>query len=114
ACHSQKLAEPAGKLVLDDERWVKAQNAAGTGFEIVVPGTYARLAADARAEYGIKPLSQHGWHDLAASRYIRLMQSRRSLLVWKIYGKRLDGWDNEDLPYEAIPGDPKSLQQHGQ
>jgi hypothetical protein len=41
------------------------------------------------------------------------MQSRRSLLIWKLYGKRLDGWDNEDLPYEAIPGDPKSLRQHG-
>ena len=31
------------------------------------------------------------------------MQSRRSLLIWKIYGKRLDGWDNDDLPYEASP-----------
>ena len=27
-----------------------------------------------------------------ASRYIRKFQSRRSLLVWKIYGKRLDGF----------------------
>jgi hypothetical protein len=33
--------------------------------------------------------------------------------VWKLYGKRLDGWDNEDLPYEATPGDPTSLRQHG-
>src|SRR6185503_15457970 len=29
------------------------------------------------------------------------------------YGKRLDGWDNDDLPYETIPGDAKSLRQHG-
>ena len=41
------------------------------------------------------------------------MQSRRSLLIWKIYGQRLDGWDNEAFPHEAIPGDPTSLTQHG-
>ena len=41
------------------------------------------------------------------------MQSRRSLLIWKLYGKRLDGWDNDDFPYEATPGDPGSLRQHG-
>ena len=113
ACHSQKLDKPAGKLVLDDERWVSTQNPAGLGFGITVQGTYARLAADTKGEYGIKPLHRHGWTDLSASRYIRLMQSRRSLLIWKIYGQRLDGWNNEDLPYEAIPGDPTSLRQHG-
>jgi hypothetical protein len=113
ACHTQKSHKPAGNLVLDDDRMVNAQNPAGLGFSIRVPGTYARLAADAQGKYGRRPLGKHGWTDLAASRYIRLMQSRRSLLIWKLYGKRLDGWDNEDLPYEAIPGDPKSLRQHG-
>jgi hypothetical protein len=113
ACHSQKSEKPAGKLVLDDERWVSTQNPAGLGFGITVPGTYARLAADTKGQYGIKPLHRHGWMDLSASRYIRLMQSRRSLLIWKIYGQRLDGWNNEDLPYEATPGDPSSLRQHG-
>ena len=113
ACHSQKLDKPAGKLVLDDERWISTQNPAGLGFGITVPGTYARLAADTKGEYGIKPLKKHGWTDLSASRYIKLMQSRRSLLIWKIYGQRLDGWNNDDLPYEAIPGDPTSLTQHG-
>lgn len=115
ACHSEKAGKPAGNLVLDDDgRKVTTQNPAGLGFSITVPGTYARLAADAKGEYGHKPLNKHGWTDLSASRYIKLMQSRRSLLVWKLYGKRLDGWDNEELPYEAIPGDPSSLRQHGQ
>ena len=48
ACHSQKLDKPAGKLVLDDDRWVSTQNPAGLGFGITVPGTYARLAADTK------------------------------------------------------------------
>jgi len=113
ACHTQKSGKPAGNLVLDDDRMVATQNPAGLGFSITVPGTYARLAADTKGEYGHKPLNKHGWTDLSASRYIKLMQSRRSLLIWKLFGKRLDGWDNEDLPYEAIPGDPKSLRQHG-
>src|SRR5206468_3354451 len=29
-------------------------------------------------------------------------------------GRRLDGWDNEDLPYEAVPGDPASLRHKGE
>jgi hypothetical protein len=115
ACHTAKDGhEPAGKLVLDDDAPVKAQTTASNAFELTLPGTYARLAADATGKWGIKPAHRHGWRDLAASRYIKMMQSRRSLLVWKIFGKRLDGWDNEDLPYEATPGDPSSLRQHGQ
>ena len=27
-----------------------------------------------------------------------MFQSRRSLLIWKIYGKRLDGWTQRRLP----------------
>ena len=112
-CHTQKVDEPPGKLVLDDDALVKTQNPAGLGFEITLPGTYARLAADNTGRWGIKPLNKHGWTNLAASRYVTLMQSRRSLLIWKVFGKRLDGWDNEDLPYEATPGDPKSLHHKG-
>ena len=99
--------------LLDDERIVQAQNPVTLGFGIRVPGTYKRLAADAKGEYGVKPLHRNGWSDLSASRYVRAMQSRRSLLVWKVYGERLDGWKNDDFPHEAIPGDPTSLQQHG-
>jgi hypothetical protein len=114
ACHTAKDGhEPAGKLVLDDDTPVKTQNPAGLGFELTLPGTYARLAADATGKWGIKPSHRHGWRDLAASRYVKMMQSRRSLLVWKVFGKRLDGWENDDLPYEATPGDPNSLRHHG-
>jgi hypothetical protein len=116
ACHSGKSDEPAGNLVLDDDAPVKAQNPAGLGFDITVPGTYARLAADAQGKWGHKPLHQHKWSHLpnSASRYVRMMQSRRSLLIWKVYGERLDGWQNDDMPYEMVPGDPKSLRHKGQ
>jgi hypothetical protein len=33
--------------------------------------------------------------------------------VWKAFGKRLDGWDNDDFPYETTPGDLASLRYHG-
>jgi hypothetical protein len=42
------------------------------------------------------------------------MQSRRSLLIWKVFGKRMDGWQNDDFPFETRPGDPTSLQHKGQ
>ena len=48
-----------------------------------------------------------------ASRYIRQFQSRRSLLIWKIYGERLDGWSNDDFPTERVPGDASTLMWHG-
>ncbi len=116
ACHSSKSDKPAGNLVLDDPAMVKTQNPAGLGFDINVPGTYARLAADKEGKWGHKPLHRHGWAHLpnSASRYIRMMQSRRSLLIWKVYGERLDGWQNDDFPHERIPGDPSSLQHKGQ
>src|SRR5436853_4861502 len=43
-----------------------------------------------------------------------MFQSRRSLLVWKIFGERLDGWSNDDFPTETTPGNPKTLQLKGQ
>ena len=113
ACHTGKSDKPAGNLVLDDDSPVSTQNPAGLGFTFTAPGTYVRLAADAAGKYGTKPLNRHGWTHLAASRYVRLMQARRSLLIWKVFGKRLDGWDNDDLPYETIPGDPQSLRHKG-
>ena len=113
ACHTKKTDKPAGDLVLDDDDRVDAQQPAGLGFTIHVPGTYARLAADAAGKWGHKPLNRNGWTEQAASRYVRMFQSRRSLLIWKVFGKRLDGWDNDDFPYEAVPGDPTSLRLHG-
>jgi uncharacterized repeat protein (TIGR01451 family) len=38
-----------------------------------------------------------------------MFQSRRSLLVWKIFGERLDGWTNDDHPTETIPGNAATL-----
>ena len=114
ACHTGKMDKPAGQLVLDaDDTAIKTQNPSGLGFDISLPGTYMRLAADAKGNFGIKPLHRHGWTDLSASRYVRMMQARRSLLVWKVFGQRLDGWNNDDLPFESVPGDPSSLRHKG-
>jgi hypothetical protein len=33
-----------------------------------------------------------------------MLQARRSLLVWKLFGKRLDGFANDDHPSESKPG----------
>jgi hypothetical protein len=75
ACHSGKLDEPAGGLVLDDDRRLKDQ----TG-----PATYHRLvhAGDGKT-----------------MRYIWPSQSRTSLLTWKLFGRRTDGF-----PEKMIPG----------
>jgi hypothetical protein len=113
ACHTRTAERPAGELVLDDDRPVTTQPPALLDPEMSLPATYARLAADPWGRWGHKPLSRHGWPDLSASRYVRMFQSRRSLLVWKVFGRRTDGWDNDDFPYEAVPGDPGSLREHG-
>jgi hypothetical protein len=79
---------------------------------IEVPGDYARLCFDSGAQWGYAPLVTVGepvWRQTNASRYVRLFQSRRSLLVWKVFGERLDGWTNADHPTESIPGDPNTL-----
>ncbi|MBO1322336.1 HzsA-related protein [Acanthopleuribacter pedis] len=96
-CHTGDGA-PAS-LVLDDETIVDRQE-----------NTYNRLARDSGATYGIPPVITNGtWRQTNASRYIRKFQSRRSLLVWKIFGERLDGWTNEDHPTESVPGNAATL-----
>ena len=98
SCHS--INGPAeAELVLDDHEIVD-------GYE----NTYNRLSRDQDADFGYKPVISNGkWRQTNASRYIRKFQSRRSLLIWKIFGRRLDGWTNEDHPTEAIPGDASTL-----
>jgi hypothetical protein len=99
ACHTKKADKPAGNLVLDaDDEPVSVENKGK------LPGTYARLAQDERARFGHKPVGYDSWGYPNASRYVRKMQSRRSLLVWKIFGKRLDGFSNDDHPSEPEPG----------
>jgi hypothetical protein len=99
SCHTQ-TDDPPGNLVLDDQ-----SNYSG------LPGDYKRLADDQAATWGYKPVITFGpvWRQTNASRYIRMFQSRRSLLLWKIFGERLDGWDNADHPTETTPGDPSTL-----
>ena len=107
ACHSGKRDEPAGDLVLDDDKIVNLPNADD------VPGTYYRLAMDYAGRFGRPPLVG-SWRNANASRYVRMFQSRRSLLIWKVFGRRTDGWTNDDFPTETVPGDPKTLEHRGQ
>src|SRR5439155_12680947 len=84
ACHTQEWEKPAGNLVLDDERL--ETHADSHLPQAKLPNHYFRLAVDQKGKFGHKPL-QTGYQ---GSRYIWPMQARRSLLVWKIFGQRLD------------------------
>ncbi|MFM9962167.1 MAG: hypothetical protein ACKV2Q_13180 [Planctomycetaceae bacterium] len=99
ACHTKSSPQPAGNLVLDaDDELIPFEHHGK------FPGTYLRLAMDERAKFGHKPIGYDSWGYPNASRYIRKLQSRRSLLVWKIFGERLDGFSNDDHPSEPEPG----------
>jgi len=77
-----------------------------------VPATYFRLALDHAGRFGHQsPVGD--WSHPQASRYVRLFQSRRSLLAWKVFGRRLDGWSNDDFATESVAGDPDSLRYKG-
>jgi hypothetical protein len=80
ACHSKSLDEPAGKLVLDDDKLVDGPRW-DLGNAGPVPATYNTLAGNY----------------IAVTKYVRGFQSRRSPLIWKVYGKRLDGLPAEPL-----------------
>ncbi|MEO8670717.1 MAG: hypothetical protein ABI411_05330 [Tahibacter sp.] len=96
-CHQG--AAPAGNLDLSDTSLVNG-----------VPGDYRRLADDSSAQHGYAPvIGFPAWRQTNASRYVRMFQSRRSLLIWKLFGQRLDGWSNVDHPTETIPGNASSL-----
>jgi hypothetical protein len=106
ACHTQKHGKPAGNLVLDDDTTMISPPP-NLGLPHW-PGTYFRLAVDNSGKFGHKPL-RFSYGQLNASRYVRMFQSRRSLLIWKIFGKRTDGWTNDDYPSENVPGDSSTL-----
>jgi hypothetical protein len=96
-CHGGPA--PAGNLKLDD---LSLSNG--------LPGDYRRLADDTAAQWGHPPVIANGtWRQTNAGRYVRRFQSRRSLLAWKVFGARLDGWTNGDHPTESVPGDPGTL-----
>lgn len=113
-CHTAASPRPAGDLVLDDDALVAVEGADRFGRDdgpTRLPGTYVRLVFDPTGKYGPKPPAgayQQG------SRYVRHFQSRRSLLVWKVFGRRLDGFDNTEFAYETRPGDATSLQFRGE
>lgn len=96
---NSKIPMPAGDLDLDADDELVEREQQGK-----FPGTYYRLALDEGAKFGYKPIGYDSWGYPNASRYIRKMQSRRSLLVWKIFGQRLDGFSNDDHPSEPEPG----------
>jgi len=97
SCHNSAAAD--GNLVLDDLTLYGG-----------LPGDYKRLADDRNANWGYPPVIANGlWRQTNASRYVRMFQSRRSLLIWKLFGERLDGWLNSDHPTESSPGNPATL-----
>ncbi|MBM3994681.1 MAG: hypothetical protein FJ303_11095 [Planctomycetes bacterium] len=106
ACHSHKVDKPAGGLILDDDH-TKSFLAFGhdAGPDVRVPMTYFRLAVGGE-RYKEREI---GWPQNAVSRYVTRFQSRRSLLVWKLFGKRMDGQTNDAFPSLAVRNDPKSL-----
>jgi hypothetical protein len=102
SCHQG--ANPAGNLNLNDLTEIEIPNVGG------YPGDYYRLAMDDAAQFGYRSVIGSGrWRQTNASRYMRMFQSRRSLLIWKIFGQRLDGWTNADHPTETVPGNPATL-----
>lgn len=71
------------------------------------PGTYYRLARDRSTadcpQYGLgTPPGSYQDYFFApqTSRYIRAFQSRQSLLVWMVYGQRLDGRSNDTRTHD--------------
>ena len=86
ACHTTRQEKPAGKLALDDETPIKKRGLVPWAENVQVPQglprNYARLV-------------QYAW----------CFQSRRSPLIWKVHGKRLDGFRNEDIASPALDYD---------
>jgi hypothetical protein len=68
ACHNVRSARPAGNLVLDDDNRINGQR---------TPVTYDTL---------VHP------RDAKSTRYLWPSQSRNSLLTWKVFGRRTDGF----------------------
>ncbi len=103
ACHNQKDGKPAANLALDDDTRIRRN-----GYPGPLSATYYRLAAQAE-QYtnkilpfgGSQPQRGNGFNNMSryASPYIVKSQSRRSLLIWKLFGRRLDG-----LPEKPLPG----------
>ena len=96
ACHTQKWDKPAGGLVLDDDKTAPVESVKLTegddGPSVPLPATYRRIVSRRGNE----------------SFYMQRFQSRRSYLIWKVYGRRLDGWTNDTFPSTVDPKNPAS------
>jgi Hydrazine synthase alpha subunit middle domain len=111
ACHTKRWEKPAGNLVLDDNQ---PEDYSGMYPQAQLPSDYFRLVMDHKGKYGYKPPGSGSDGYGRGSRYVWPLQSRRSLLTWKIFGRRTDGFSNDDFPIETVPGDPDSLRWKGQ
>jgi len=108
-CHTIRGGEPAAGLALDDDNaGLIPAFGRGTQAAANVPAAYFRLAGynSEAPRTGVGPT--------AATRYVNMFQSRRSLLVWKVYGRRTDGRSNDDFPSLTVPGDLTSLRHRGE
>jgi hypothetical protein len=111
ACHTTKWEKPAGKLALDDDQ---LEDASGSIPQAKLPNHYFRLALDHKGKYSHRPPGTGADGFGNGSRYVWPLQSRRSLLAWKIFGRRTDGFSNDDFPIETVPGDPDSVRLKGE
>jgi hypothetical protein len=112
ACHTRTWEKPAGNLVLDDDTPIRTDEAGE------VPNSYYRLAIHRRTigqpnTFGHRPPRGDSWGVDQPTRYLWKLQSRRSLLVWKLFGRRLDGFRDDEFTTEGVPGDPTTLQHKG-
>jgi hypothetical protein len=117
-CHESDTTD--GKLNLHtDATTISCNNRAW-------PGTYYRLVVDRNnskcPKFGLgipTGATMTSFFDPQVSRYLRGYQSRESLLLWKVYGKRLDGRLNDtrngDIDYDPTtdPIHPQLEASHG-
>ncbi len=105
SCHTSRNGQtPAAGLDLDaDDRLING------GY----PATYSLLARSPSASNpSPRSITPGGdWYWPQVTRYIRAGQARQSLLVWKIFGQRLDGRSNSSRPTESVPGNPGTIPQ---
>ena len=111
SCH--KGTTPPGGLAFDAQTIVGGTYPDSGSFG--TPRDYTMLARNAGPQWGTKSVNNSlGFYGFPnASRVLRKMQSRRSLLQWLLEGARLDGWTNAQWPTETVPGDPSTLPDAG-
>lgn len=78
------------------------------------PRTYWQLILDGSGELSAPPPSPYGlWFVPQLTRYVRAFQSRQSLLLWKVWGERLDGRTNgersDDLDFTPSSAHPAGV-----